>query len=1326
MTQAKPRDNNLLFVNIVQWNIEGIKAKFLTGDICQLIKALDIKCFCVSETKLGPDVNFQIKGFKGYQKNLQVGEGQTPHGGVAVYVKNGISSYGINLQTPLQAVAVSIKCHQRITVCSIYLPPNETILQADLQALIEQLPKPFLLLGDMNAHHPMWHDTRETDQRGEMLVNLIANNDIALLDKNKMTSIWKVDKSFSHIDLSICSTELLTEFHWDVYEEPLNSDHFPVILRAQQTERVAGGCEKWLLKKADWEKYQQETSTDEKTFTSGQEAATFLEKHIQTAASEAIPKSKGTGRRKSPPWWNGKCRTAIWKRKAAMKKYKRVTSRVNYNNFSKARAEAKKVIKASKRDSWRNFIDSINEKSTSKEVFRKFNILNNKHRSELVNTLKVNKEEVRVSNVPKVHKTTFVKELAAIGYIQTLKEETLSDQAVSYLARFETDEATRRALALDGQEVQGCTLRTQLLTNNAGLTVLDEPSDIADCLGRRFSHTSSTNSSDPRFKERKQDMEREELDFSTETSLGYNSEITMEEMEYALNLAKDSSPGPDEVCYSMLKNLAPSGKKLLLELYDRVLKEGKFPKQWKEALVIPILKEGKAATSPGSYRPIALTSCICKVFERILNRRLVWYLESRGYIDRYQSGFRKGRSSIDSLAALTKEIHDAFRRKQFLVCVFFDLEKAYDTCWKHLIMKELHRFGLRGELPKIIEDFLSDRSFRVKVGLGISEPFIQEMGVPQGGVLSCTLFSLAINTVARVIRGLVSYSLYVDDKRISVAGTSVDVCRIRIQRVLDELHRWTLQTGFRFSIDKTEWMVFYRNTKKPDFQFFLDGQLLKETTERKFLGLIFDRSLTWAPHIAYLKGKCLKALNIVQLIKSKSRGTDSKTLLRIYRAIVRSKLDYGCQIYGTGPAYSLRTLDPVHHKGLRISLGAYRTSPCESMCAEANEPELEYRRKMLQLQYYAKVKQFLPDRVPVRLDDASLDGEYVRPSNKPVSLGYSVRQLQKSMKISFPDMQMLVESSLGPWERPGPRVCLELGLNCKNDTSDVEYYQAFMQHRHTADVEVYTDGSKSEKGVGAGVSIKQTRCRDRQFKRRLHESASIFTAELYAIKVALMSLKPSCKISCVIYTDSRSALQALQGQSDTGLVKDIIELLMVLSKRSISITFCWVPGHAGIPGNEAADEAAKAAVKLENISREDIPLSDVKSFIKSKFRDKWRSDWEKRTEIVKLREISPKIRPNPDNYGLGWRDAWKVTRLRIGHTHLTDSYKLTGEERPWCIECEEPITVRHLLLECGNNIQSRLEYYDHQTTSIRDLLSKKENVLKVLKFLKEVQIYNDI
>jgi len=275
---------------------------------------------------------------------------------------------------------------------------------------------------------------------------------------------------------------------------------------------------------------------------------------------------------------------------------------------------------------------------------------------------------------------------------------------------------------LNGTETEGHVLEALLRSNDAGLqqSVLDEPNDIANCLGRRFSYISSTNSSDPRFLPKKEILEREHLDFNTNVHCGYNSKITMGEMEQALSLSKDSAPGADEVCYSMLVKLAPSGKELLLKLFNRVFKEGKFPKQWKEALIIPILKEGKIPTSPGSYRPIALTSCICKVFERIINRRLVWYLEKMGHLHRCQSGFRRGRSTLDCLASLSKEAHDAFRNNQYLLCVFFDLEKAYDTCWKRLIMKELHKFGLKGELPKLIEDFLSDRTFRVKVGLGIS------------------------------------------------------------------------------------------------------------------------------------------------------------------------------------------------------------------------------------------------------------------------------------------------------------------------------------------------------------------------------------------------------------------------------------------------------------------------------------------------------------------------------------------------------------------------------------------------------------------------------
>lgn len=1318
---------------IIQWNCEGIKSKVTSGDIPHLIKLFNAICLVVCETKLPPDANFKIKGFKSYLKNCELEEGQNAHGGVGIFVKNFVSSYKINLQTPLQAVAVSIKYHKRITVCSIYLPPNEEIEIAQLQNLVEQLPKPFLILGDVNAHHPMWYDPRPVTPRGITIADFIEQNDIALLDRNKMTHIWKVDKTLGHIDISMCSEDLLTWFRWDVHDEPLNSDHFPILLESGTWKNPSGNT-RWLIENADWELFKKNTEIKENinNFNSAQEAATFFENHINLAASKSIPRTKGNRKEKSPPWWNGQCRAAIWKRKAAFRKYRRVTSRYNYNLFSKARAEARKIVRKSKRQAWTTFINSINHKTTSKEAWRKIHMLNNTHKSELVNTLTLNKKVIKISNIPTSCKTHLIKELYEIGCIQTIHTEENAN-VTSVTVRFETDAAAEVALNIHGNIVEGYVLKAEIIPQNGlqqQIPVLDEPKDVADCLGRRFAYISSGSSRDPRFKENRKIEERKILDFDTNEHLDYNSWITLQELEYALSLTNDSAPGPDDICYSMLKNLAPSGKTFLLSLFNCIFKEGKFPKQWKEAYIIPILKEGKLSTSSGSYRPIALTSCLCKVLERIINKRLVWFLEKNNLFDKYQSGYRQGRSPLDCLAALATEIHDAFRRGEYLFCVFFDLEKAYDTCWKKLIMNQLYKFGLRGRLPYLISNYLTDRLFRVRVGSTLSEIFEQEMGVPQGGVLSCTLFSIAINTVAHVIKDLVTYSLYVDDKRIAYAHSNPDICVERIQRVLQKVQRWALETGFRFAPDKTEWMIFHRTKPIPSgrYQFTLDGTILKEVTIKKFLGLIFDRMLTWVQHIQYLRGKCIKALNIVRVIARGNRQIDTKTLLRIYRALVRTKIDYGCQIYGTAPKSYLLKLDPIHHKGLRLALGAYRSSPIQSLYVETGEPSLQYRRDMLQMQYYARVKQFLPHKIPVKLDNRALDFKYSKIGRLPLSLGFTVRKiLLPKYNIQYPTIAVFKSNSPGPWAQPRPDVCLHLANYHKQNTSAEVYKQTFLSHKHSTDIEIYTDGSKSNAGVGAGLVsfLKGTICF--QTGRRLNEIASIFTAELYAIKIALLSLKVKRNIKCVIYTDSLSTVQALKNTSKHFMVTEILELLLTLKQIGVTITFCWVPGHAGIMGNELADEVAKASVSRDLISTQEIPFSDVKSYIKRKVVQNWQQEWETTTiEDVKLKEICPIIKKNPIELGLSRRDNIKLIRLRIGHARLVRSYHFSGEDVPVCNTCNQLLTVKHILLDCRNYLLQRLRYYNPRNTSLKELLSEKELVLKVLNFLKSIKLYTEL
>ena len=129
----------------------------------------------------------------------------------------------------------------------------------------------------------------------------------------------------------------------------------------------------------------------------------------------------------------------------------------------------------------------------------------------------------------------------------------------------------------------------------------------------------------------------------------------------------------------MLKHLSEPALKSLLNIFNDIWTTGVFPPSWSEATIIPIPKPGKDPTDPGNYRPIALTSCICKTFERIVNNRLVWFLEKNRLITEFQSGFRKQRNTSDQLIRFESFVREGFVRREHVVSVFFDLEKAYYT-----------------------------------------------------------------------------------------------------------------------------------------------------------------------------------------------------------------------------------------------------------------------------------------------------------------------------------------------------------------------------------------------------------------------------------------------------------------------------------------------------------------------------------------------------------------------------------------------------------------------------------------------------------------------
>ncbi|GBN26989.1 hypothetical protein AVEN_38262-1 [Araneus ventricosus] len=179
----------------------------------------------------------------------------------------------------------------------------------------------------------------------------------------------------------------------------------------------------------------------------------------------------------------------------------------------------------------------------------------------------------------------------------------------------------------------------------------------------------------------------------------------------------------------------------------------------------------------------------------------------------------------------------------------------------------------------------------------------------------------------------------------------------QIQTAIARIIEWADKNGFVFSINKTKCMHFCRRRGlHQDPEILLNSNVIPVVSEEKFLGILLDRKLTFRPHVSNLKKKCNKSLDLLKVLSSKSWGADYDTLLKIYRALVLSKLDYCSIVYGSAAKTVLQSLDSVHHQGLRLISGAFRTSPVQSLYVMTGELPLQLRREKQCIKYYFKVK----------------------------------------------------------------------------------------------------------------------------------------------------------------------------------------------------------------------------------------------------------------------------------------------------------------------------------------------------------------------------------
>lgn len=301
---------------------------------------------CLQESHLKHRNAASFRNFDLYRRDfISDNENDRARGGVLTLVRSQFVSRSLNVDTQLQAVVIELLYPFKFTLCNIYLPPNEQIQYDDLAKLITQLPEPYIILGDFNAHHYVW-GSKINSNRGKIIENLITNFDLNILNDGRGTRLNPSNGNETCIDLAICSASLSTLFSWNVHDDACNSDHYPIFIKPLNTRVVDEKRPHWILKTADWDKFSLLVEFDDSFFDKPiDDQNSHIVETIINAANQTIRKSSGKVGQKSVPWWNNTISQAVKDRKHSLNFFKKHPTSENEKRYKILKSKTRALMR---------------------------------------------------------------------------------------------------------------------------------------------------------------------------------------------------------------------------------------------------------------------------------------------------------------------------------------------------------------------------------------------------------------------------------------------------------------------------------------------------------------------------------------------------------------------------------------------------------------------------------------------------------------------------------------------------------------------------------------------------------------------------------------------------------------------------------------------------------------------------------------------------------------------------------------------------------------------------------------------------------------------
>ena len=323
--------------------------------------------------------------------------------------------------------------------------------------------------------------------------------------------------------------------------------------------------------------------------------------------------------------------------------------------------------------------------------------------------------------------------------------------------------------------------------------------------------------------------------------------------KFVMNLDLSKASGPDCFPVVVLKNCESELSYILAELFNKCLKESCFPDCWKVSSVFPVFKNVGERSTAKNYHPVSLLSVVSKVFEKLVNNRIIDQLEKCGLFSDFQYGFRSSRSTADLLTVVSDRIARAFNRSGATRAVTLDISKAFDRFWHAGLLHKRKSYGISGQIFDLISSFLSNRQLEVVLDGKSSQEYPVNVGVPQGSTLGPTLFLLYINDLPDDV--VCDIAMYTDDTTLySKCDRAFDLWQqlelaSELESDLRDMVDWGKKWLVDFNAGKTQLVSFDQSNNNGSIDVKMGGSVLEEKSSFKMLGLTFPSKLDCVSYI---------------------------------------------------------------------------------------------------------------------------------------------------------------------------------------------------------------------------------------------------------------------------------------------------------------------------------------------------------------------------------------------------------------------------------------------------------------------------------------------